>query len=78
MKYDAEVKEIISIQKDVETKQQEVSRRISDVLRKIKKDHITSVMGIKFIIDGELWEVDRWDLEQFNSWCLKCRGEVLL
>jgi hypothetical protein len=77
MKYEAEIRKVLALQKQVAETQSEVSR----ILRVIKEDK--SVTANKFVIDGKIWEIDRWPLEgavtreYFHTWCLKFAGDVI-
>jgi hypothetical protein len=77
LKYEAEIRKVLALQKQVAETQSEVSR----ILRVIKEDK--SVTANKFVIDGQIWEIDRWPREgaptreYFHAWCLKFAGDVI-
>jgi hypothetical protein len=57
--------------------------RVSKLISEIKVVDPDVTMNSKFVIDGEVWEIDRWPLEgpvsraHFDAWYLKCVGKVL-
>ena len=77
MKHEQEIRRVIELQKQIVAMQTEVSETIEAI---IAPPH--SGTGTKYVIDGELWEVNRWPLEgaptreYFKAWCLKNRGKI--
>ena len=72
-----EIREILALQKEVEDKKAEVSKRLAVIRHREGED--TNMI----VIDGELWKITRWGelpgpitAERFSEWCLESRGKV--
>jgi hypothetical protein len=77
MKHEEEVRKVIELQ----TRVAEMQKEVSEILTRVMEPPYTD---IKFVVDGVLWEVDRWPRESipktrdyFSAWCLKNRGKVI-
>ena len=72
-----EIREILALQKEIEDKKAQVSKRLAVIRDREGED--TNMI----VIDGELWKITRWGelcgpitMERFSAWCLESRGKV--
>jgi hypothetical protein len=72
-----EIRKILALQRDIEDKTAEVSKRLAAIRDREGED--TNMI----VIDGELWKITRWGKlrgpitgENSSSWCLESRGKV--
>jgi hypothetical protein len=72
-----EIREILALQKEVEDKKAEISKRLSVIRDREGED--TNMI----VIDGELWKITCWGellgpitAERVSAWCLESRGKV--
>jgi hypothetical protein len=72
-----EIREILVLQKEVEDKKAEVSKRLAVIRDREGED--TNMI----VIDGELWKITRCGellgpitAEKFSAWCLESRRKV--
>jgi len=72
-----EIRAILALQKEIEDKKAEVSKRLAVIRHREGED--TNMI----VIDGELWKITRWGelrgpirAESFSAWCLESRGKV--
>jgi hypothetical protein len=80
MTSESEIRAIIALQHEIEQKKSEVSKRL-DALRQ-ESEKVGKDKHLRFVIDGELWELDRWALEgairaeHFRAWKLVNKGPI--
>jgi hypothetical protein len=74
MKYETEIREVLELQKQISEMQAKVSKILYGITDKITER--------KFVVDGKIWELDRWPREgaptkaYFHAWRLKFAGTV--
>jgi hypothetical protein len=77
MTSESEIRAIIALQQEIEQKKSEVSKRL-DALRQENE----KVWPLRFVIDGKLGEMERWDPEgairpeHFRAWKLVNKGPI--
>ena len=79
---ETEIRTIVALQREIEEKKKEVSKRLS-VIRN-RERAAGNKDALMFVIDGEIWQMKRWaELEQrvtplsFDAWCLQYKGKAL-
>jgi hypothetical protein len=79
---ETEIRAIIALQREIEEKKREVSKRLS-VIRDRERAN-GNKDALMFVVDGEIWQIKRWaELEQrvtpvsFDAWCLQYKGKAL-
>jgi hypothetical protein len=80
MTSESEIRTIIALQQEIEQKKSEVSKRLEALRQESEKGGKDK--HLRFVIDGELWELDRWALEgaigpeHFRAWKLVNKGPI--
>ena len=76
----SEIRAILALQQEIEQKKSEVSKRLEALRQESEKAGKDT--HLRFVIDGELWELDRWEpqgaigREHFLAWKLLNKGPI--
>jgi uncharacterized DUF497 family protein len=62
MTSESEIRAILALQQEIEQKKSEVSKRLEALRQESEKAGKDT--RLRFVVDGELWELDRWEPEE--------------
>jgi hypothetical protein len=79
MMHETEVRKVLTMQKQIEDLKKQVTKTLDYAM---KHSNGEFNFGSRLIVDGELWEVSRWEpavgKDRGKAWCLKFGGKVVL